>query len=308
MIETQLFILFLIIIVGFLTVDLGFLNKKAHRISTASAIIQSIFWVVISLIFAGLILFLDGHSSAAEFLSAYLTEKMLSVDNLFVMMLIFRYFKLPEKYHHKVLFWGILGAVIFRGVFITAGAALVHQFHWILYIFGVLLTWTGVKLLRNNEDESIDIENNKVLKLARRYLPLTTKDHQGKFFVKDKGRWVATMLFVIVLIIETTDIMFAFDSIPAAFAISQNPFIVFTSNIFAVMGLRALFFLVENILNKFRYLQKGLSFVLIFIGVKMIGGLWGLHIDSLVSLFVIVLALIASLSLSVLIPEKNKEI
>lgn len=259
---------------------------------------------MISLVFGGLVWWFVGHEKAAEFLSAYLTEKMLSVDNLFVIMLLFTFFNLEEKYHHKVLFWGILGAIVFRGIFITAGSIIVHQFNWVLYVFGVILVYTGIKLFNDKKEEHIDFKNNRVFKLANKYLRFTTDHQDGKFIVKQDGKLYVTILFMIVLLVETTDILFALDSIPAAFSISQDPFIVFTSNIFAVMGLRALFFLIENVLHRFHHLKKGLSFILVFIGLKMLVVMFGIHISSVISLMIILAALGVSLLMSVLYPKK----
>jgi len=296
--QTNLTILFGIIIVGFLALDLGYFNKKSHKIEFKPALYQSIFWVAVSIVFSFLIFLYISKETAAEFLSAYVTEKMLSVDNLFVMMLIFSYFKLEEKYHHRVLFWGITGAIVFRAIFIGAGAYIVHQFYWTLYIFGVILIYTGFKLLRDKKEEHIDFNNNKIIKLAQKYLPFTKNHHNGKFFFKENGKFMFTSLFLVVLLIEFTDIIFAVDSIPAVFAISQSFFVVFTSNIFAIMGLRALFFLIENILYRFQHLQKGLSFILLFIGFKMLSGIFGLHISSLASFGIIMFALLSSIMLS----------
>ncbi len=303
-IQNSLFVLFAIVIVGFLIADLGFFNRKDHRIEAKAALYQSLFWVAIAFGFGFLIFLFMGRELAAQFMSAYVTEKMLSVDNLFVIMLLFSFFKLEEKYHHKVLFWGILGAIVFRGLFITVGAYVINQFHWVLYVFGAVLLYTGVKLFQDKKEEHVDFEKNKVFKLAKRYLPFTTNHHNGKFVVKEQGKWHFTILFMIVLLVETTDIIFAIDSIPAAFSISQDPFVVFTSNIFAVMGLRALFFLIESVLHKFHHLQKGLSFILIFIGAKMLLGIFDIHISSLASFAVIMFALGLSLLLSVLYPKK----
>jgi len=303
-IQTELFIVFSVIVVGFLIVDLGYFNRKAHRIGTKSALIQSIFWIAISFAFAFLILKFMGREAAAQFMSAYVTEKMLSVDNLFVIMLIFNFFNIEEKYHHKVLFWGIMGAVVFRGLFITIGAYIIEQFHWVLYIFGAMLVYTGIKLFNDKKEEHVDFEKNKVVRFARKYLPFTANYHNGNFIVKESGKIYFTSLFLIILLIEATDIVFAIDSIPAAFAITQNAFIVFTSNIFAVMGLRALFFLLENVLHKFHHLQKGLSFILIFVGAKMFLGIFDFHISSLMSFAIIMTALGISLLLSVVFPKK----
>ena len=297
-------IIFGVVVTGFLIADLGFFNKSSHKISLRSALYQSIFWIAVSLLFGVLIYVYMGKILAIEFLSAYVTEKMLSVDNLFIIMLIFSYFKLEEKYHHRALFWGILGAIIFRGVFIVAGSYIVSQFHFVLYIFGAILLYTGIKLLGDKKEEHIDFKHSKVVKLAHKLLPFTDSHHGGKFFLRENGKFFFTSLFMVVLLVEATDIIFAVDSIPAVFAITQNPFIVFTSNIFAILGLRALFFLLENILHRFHHLQKGLAVVLIFIGLKMLAGIFSVHISSLVSFSVIMFALIFSIVLSYLLPKK----
>lgn len=303
-IEVELFTLFFVIIIGFLIVDLGFFNKTNHKVEFKSALYQSIFWVSIALVFGVLIYFFMSKELAAEYMSAYVTEKMLSVDNLFVIMLIFSYFKLEEKYHHRTLFWGILGAIVFRAIFIGAGAYIVHQFYWVLYIFGAILLYTGIKLLNDKKEEHIDFEHNKLMKLAHKYLPFTANHHNGKFFVRENGKFMFTSLFMILLLVEFTDIIFAVDSIPAAFAISQNFFVIFTSNIFAIMGLRALFFLLESVLHRFHHLQKGLAFILLFIGGKMLVGIFDLHISSLISFGIVMGALFLSIILSLLFPKK----
>ncbi len=302
--QNYLFILFGVVVTGFLIADLGFFNKTSHRIDAKTALFQSLFWIFISIVFGFLIFLFIGKEASAEFMSAYVTEKMLSVDNLFVIMLIFSYFNLEEKYHHRVLFWGILGAIVFRAIFITAGAYVIHQFYWVLYIFGAILFYTGVKLLQDKKEEHIDFKNNKIIKIAHKLLPFTASHHNGKFFFKENGKFYFTSLFLIVLLIEGTDIIFAFDSIPAVFSISQNLFIVFTSNIFAIMGLRALFFLIENVLHRFHHLQKGLAFILLFIGAKMLSGIFGFHMSSLLSFAVIMFALTSSMVLSVIFPKK----
>lgn len=303
-IQTSLLIVFGVVITAFLAADLGYFNRRAHKIEFKSALYQSLFWIGVSIVFAFLVFLFMGRDPAVEFMSAYVTEKMLSVDNLFVIMLIFNFFKIEEEFHHKVLFWGIMGAIVFRGIFILIGSYVIHQFAWILYVFGAILVYTGIKLFSNKKEEHVDFENSKVVKLARRYLPFSKGYHSGKFLVKENGKIHFTILFLIILLVEATDIVFAVDSIPAAFAISQNPFIVFTSNIFAIMGLRALFFLLESVLHRFHHLQKGLSFVLIFIGVKMLLGIVNVHISSLTSFLIIVLAFGASMILSVVFPKK----
>ena len=303
--QAQLTILFSVIVVGFLVLDLGYFNRKSHKVEFKPALIQSLFWITISIVFGSLIFLFVSKEMAVEFFSAYVTEKMLSVDNLFVMMLIFTFFKLEEKYHHRVLFWGIIGAIVFRAVFIGAGAYIIHQFHWVLYIFGLILLYTGVKLFsEKKEEEHVDFNNNKILKLARKFLPFSPSHHGGKFFVRENGKFYFTSLFLIMILVEFTDIIFAVDSIPAVFSISQSLFVVFTSNIFAIMGLRALFFLIESVLHRFHHLQKGLAFILIFIGLKMLSGIFGLHISSFLSFGIIMLALISSMVISVLFPKK----
>ncbi len=302
--QTALIVLFSVVVVGFLIADLGFFNKKSHKIEFKPALYQSLFWILISLAFGWLIYIFMGRELAVQYLSAYITEKMLSVDNLFVILLIFSYFNLEEKYHHKALFWGIIGAIIFRALFIGVGAYVISQFYWILYVFGALLVYTGIKLLNNKKEEHIDFKHNKVIKFAHKILPFTDSHHGGKFFIREKGKFYFTSLFMIVLLVEATDIIFAVDSIPAVFSISQNMFVVFTSNIFAIMGLRALFFLIENILHKFHHLQKGLAFILLFIGAKMLAGIFGVHLSSMLSLGVIMFALASSIILSILYPKK----
>ncbi len=302
--QSILWTVFTVVIVGFLVLDLGYFNRKAHKISANSAFLQSLFWIGLALGFAGLIFFLMSKIAAIEFLSAYVTEEMLSIDNLFIMLLIFNFFKLEEKYHHKVLFWGILGAVVFRALFIIAGATLVSHFHFILYFFGAILIYTGFKLLYEKKEEHANFNNNKILVWAKKFLPFTEGEHGGKFFIKEKGKTYATLLFMVLLLVEGTDIIFAVDSIPAAFSISQNPFILFTANIFAVMGLRSLFFLIESVMHKFHHLQKGLSFILIFVGGKMLLDIFHIEISSIMSFAVIMLVLGGSLLLSVLFPKK----
>lgn len=303
-IQQNLFIFFWIVVIGFLVVDLGYFNRKAHAIGTKSALLQSIFWIAVSFCFAFLIYLFIGTEKATLFMTAYVVEKMLSVDNLFVIMLIFSFFNLEEKYHHRVLFWGILGAIFFRAVFIALGAFIISQFHWVMYIFGAILIYTGIKLFREKKEEHVDFNKNPIFKLAKKYLPFTTNHHNGKFFVREKGKLHVTVLFMILLLVETTDIIFAVDSIPAAFSVTQDSFIVFTSNIFAVLGLRSLFFLLQNVLHRFHHLQKGLSFILIFIGAKMFSMLFGFHLSPFISFGIILSALLLSLALSVIFPKK----
>ncbi|MBI5135254.1 TerC family protein [Candidatus Uhrbacteria bacterium] len=302
--EFSLFILFAVTVIGFLIADLGYFNRRSHTISPQSALTQSLFWIAVSFAFGFLVFLFLGRDSAAEFMSAYVTEKMLSVDNLFVILLIFSFFKIEPQYHHRILFWGILGAIVFRAIFITAGAYIVSQFHWVLYIFGLILIYTGIKLLVEKKEEHANFHNNPLLRFVRRYLPFTSSPHGGKFFAREHGKLYATTLMMVLIIIEATDIVFAVDSIPAAFSISRDPFVIYTSNVFAILGLRALFFLIESVVNRFHHLQKGLSFVLIFIGLKMLADLVDIHISSLVSFAVIMAAFGATILLSILFPKK----
>jgi tellurite resistance protein TerC len=307
--ETILFGVFAIVIIVFLLLDLGVFNKNAHKITTKSALYQSIFWVLVSTVFGCLLYFYDPGKEDAmvEYFSAYLTEYALSVDNIFVILLILKYFSVKEEYYHKVLFWGILGAVVFRGIFIFVGALLIAKWHFILYIFGVFLIYSGVKIYFEDSDEKIDPEKNPILKLCRKYLPITKEDHGDKFIAKVDGRWMFTPLFLIIVLIETTDLIFAVDSIPAAFAITQNEFLIYTSNIFAVMGLRAMFFLLSGVIDKFYLLQKGLSIILFFIGAKMLLEIIPYKISPILSFSVIIVTLTLSIVFSIIVPQKQKE-
>jgi tellurite resistance protein TerC len=304
--ETILFGIFAVIIILFLVLDLGLFHKQAHRISTKSALYQSIFWVIVSTLF-GLFIYLydeTGAQGAIEYFSAYLTEYALSVDNIFVILLILKYFQVKEEYYHKILFWGILGAIVFRAAFIFVSAMFIHQFEWILYIFGVFLIYSGVRIYFEDGDEKIEPERNPIMKFCRRYLPLTTIDHGAQFLVKESNKYKFTPLFLVIVLIETTDLIFALDSIPAAFAITQNPFLIYTSNIFAVMGLRAMFFLLAGIIDKFYLLQKGLSIILFFIGAKMLLEIFDIHVDVYLSFAVIIATLTLSIIFSVIVPRK----
>ncbi len=246
-----------------------------------------------------------GAATSFEYFSAYLTEYALSVDNIFVILLILKYFAVKEEYYHNVLFWGILGAVVFRGVFIFVGALLIAKFHWILYVFGVFLIYSGIKIYFEDSDEKIDPEKNPIMRLCKKYLPMTTEDHGGKFVVR-QPKLLFTPLFLVIVLIETTDLIFAVDSIPAAFAITQNEFLIYTSNIFAVLGLRAMFFLLAGIIDKFYLLQKGLSIILFFIGAKMLLEIFEIHVAVELSFAVIVATLTLSIIFSVIIPKKDK--
>ncbi len=307
--ETILFGVFATVIFVFLVIDLGFFNRSPKKISTKSALYQSVFWVFVSSIFGYLVYYFDegGFDASIEFFSAYLTEYALSVDNIFVILLILKYFSVKEEYYHKILFWGILGAVVFRGIFIFVGAIFIAKWHFILYAFGVFLIYSGIKIYFEDSDEKIDPEQNPILKLCRKYLPITKNEMGGSFLTTENGKWVFTPLFLVVVLVETTDLIFAVDSIPAAFAITQNEFLIYTSNIFAVMGLRAMFFLLAGIIDKFYLLQKGLSIILFFIGAKMLLEIVDYEIPPTLSFVVIIVTLTLSIIFSVVVPRVTKE-
>lgn len=261
-------ILFNVFVVAMLVLDLVVLHRPAHPVKLREAMVWSILWITLAASFAVVIYFWHGHVATLEFVTGYVLELSLSVDNLFVFLLLFRYFRVPSEYQHKVLFWGILGALVMRGIFIVAGVGLIRRFHWILYLFGALLVYSGIKLFRQ-QDAEIHPEKNPVLRLFRRWMPVT-KDYEGeKFFVRRPGLY-ATPLLVVLLVVETTDVLFAVDSIPAVLAITLNAFIVYTSNVFAILGLRSMYFALAGMMEMFEYLHYGLSLVLIFVGSKML--------------------------------------
>ena len=262
-------ILFNLFVVAMVALDLGVLNRRSHRIGFREALAWSGFWIALAAAFAVLVLLWQGRAPALQFVTGYVIELSLSVDNLFVFLVIFRYFKVPDEYQHKVLFGGILGALLMRGVFIVAGVGLISRFSWITYAFGALLVYSGFKLLRQGETE-IHPEKNPVLRLFRRAFPVTPEYVGGQFFTRRDGLY-ATPLLVVLLVVETSDILFAVDSIPAVFAITLNAFIVYTSNVFAILGLRSMYFALAGMMDLFHYLHYGLSVVLIFIGIKMLG-------------------------------------
>ncbi|GIV97018.1 MAG: membrane protein [Herpetosiphonaceae bacterium] len=264
-----LWIGFNIFVLALLALDLGIFHRTAHVVSIKEAAIWSAIWVSLALVFNVAVYFWWGSDLALQFFTGYLIEKSLSVDNIFVFVLIFTYFSVPAAYQHRVLFWGILGALMMRGVLISIGAALLEQFHWIIYLFGAFLIVTGVKMALHRNRE-IHPERNPLVRLFRRIMPVTEGYEGEKFFVRRAGKLMATPLFLVLLIVESTDLVFAVDSIPAIFAITQDPFIVYTSNVFAILGLRSLYFLLAGVMDKFIYLKLGLSVVLAFVGVKMV--------------------------------------
>jgi tellurite resistance protein TerC len=264
-----LWIGFNLFVLGMLALDLGIFHRKAHAVSIKEAAIWSTLWIVLALIFNAGILVWWGREPALEFLTGYIIEKSLSVDNLFVFLMVFHYFATPAEYQHRVLFWGILGALILRAIFIAAGATLLENFHWMIYVFGGFLIVTGIKMLLQG-DRKIEPNRNPVARLMRRLLPITPEYEGQRFLLRRDGKTWATPLLLVLVVVETTDLIFAIDSIPAIFAITRDPFLVYTSNVFAILGLRALYFLLAGVLEMFRYLKIGLSFVLCFVGVKMV--------------------------------------
>jgi tellurite resistance protein TerC len=264
-----MWVAFNVFVLMMLAVDLGVVHRRAHTVRLKEALIWSGIWIALALLFALGVYSWYGPQSALEFLAGYLIEKSLSVDNIFVFVLIFSYFKVPALYQHKVLFWGILGALVMRAIFIFAGIALLQRLHWIIYVFGALLVLTGIKMAME-KDKEIHPDKNPVLRLFRRLVPVTEDYHADHFFVRRFGHYAATPLFVVLLVVETTDIIFAVDSIPAILAITVDPFLVYTSNVFAILGLRALYFALAGVMQLFHYLHYGLSAILVFVGAKML--------------------------------------
>ncbi len=287
-----------------LALDLGLLNRKTHTIAVKEAIIWSAAWITLALLFNLFVLFEFGKTKALEFLTGYVIEYSLSVDNIFVFILIFTYFSVKPQYQHKILFWGILGALVMRGIFIFAGVSLINRFHWIVLIFGAFLVITGVKMLLQT-DVSVDPEKNKLVRIFRRFLPVSEILHGDRLFIRQNGRLFATPLFLVLLVIESSDVIFAVDSIPAVLAISHDTFIVYTSNIFAILGLRSLYFAVSGIMGYFRFLKIGLALVLTFVGLKMLASFFDFEIPVLFSLLIIVSILVLSIIASIII-KKNK--
>lgn len=297
---------FSVLVVVVFALDLGVLDRlnKGEPISVKQALWRSAMWILVALLFNLGVWWWMGGTPALEYFTGYLLEKSLSVDNLFVFLLVFSYFRVPEKLQHSVLFWGILGALILRAVMIVAGVALIHHFHWVLYIFGAFLVLTGIRMAFR-ADEEIHPEHNPLLKLFRKIVPVTTDYEGGKFFVRREGRTWATPLFIVLLFVETTDLMFAVDSIPAVLAVTRDPFIIYTSNIFAILGLRSLYFALAGIMPLFHYLQYGLAFILVFVGVKMLVADW-FKLPVWAALGVIAVALGCAVVASLLWPKKRE--
>jgi len=301
--SSTVWILFNAFILGLLALDLFWFNRKAHVVSIREALLWSAFWIGLSIAFNIFVYYWLGAESALEFTAGYLIEKSLSVDNLFVFLMLFAYFKVPAIHQHKVLFWGILGAIIFRAIFIFAGIELLNRFQWTVYILGGFLVFAGLKMVFQKEKE-LQPEKNILLRLIRLLVPVTPDYHEGKFWVKTQGLWHATPLLVVLLIVETTDIVFAVDSVPAVLAVSKDPFIVYSSNIFAILGLRSLYFALSGIMNLFHYLKYGLALILAFVGTKIILTAWW-HIDIVWALGIVGSILLISILLSLLFPKKS---
>jgi tellurite resistance protein TerC len=261
-------IAFNVFVLLMLALDLGVFHRKTHTVKLREAMLWSVVWIALAAAFAVLVYFWHGRPASLEFITGYVIELSLSVDNLFVFLLIFRFFKVSPEHQHKVLFWGIVGALVMRAFFILVGVSLISKFHWVIYFFGVLLIYSGIRLFFQNEAE-VHPEKNPILRLFRRFVPVTEDYHGDKFFVRHKGLY-ATPMFVVLLVVETTDLLFAVDSIPAILAITRDAFIVYTSNVFAIMGLRSMYFALAGMMEMFRYLHYGLALVLTFVGAKML--------------------------------------
>ena len=285
-----------------LALDLGVFHRKSHTVSMRESLTWTAVWVALALIFNAGLWHYRGGDVALEFFTGYVIEKSLSVDNIFVFVMLFTYFRVPSQYQHKVLFWGILSALIMRAIMIGVGSVLIAKFSWILYIFGAFLILTGLKMIFKNEEE-IHPENNRVVRWFKRFFPVTPDYRGDRFWVRENGVLFATPLFVVLILVEITDVIFAVDSIPAIFAVTKDPFIVYTSNVFAILGLRSLYFALSGVMDKFHYLKIGLGAVLAFVGVKMLLGHTPYKIDTLLALGVIVSILTASVIASLVFPK-----
>jgi len=288
-----------------LSLDLGLFNRKAHTIKYREAWLWSGVWVTLAMIFAGIVFYYLGTQPGFEFLTGYIIELSLSVDNLFVFLLIFSYFKVPAKFQHRVLFWGVMGALFMRLTMIFVGAALINRFHWIIYIFGAFLVYTGIKMFRQEEID-VQPEKNPLVRLVTRFFPITRHYEEEKFFTKANGKRTGTLLLLVLMVVEVTDLVFAVDSIPAIFAVTTNTFIVYTSNVFAILGLRSMYFLLAGVVEKFRYLRFGLAIVLSFIGLKMLVGVVGFHIPIKISLAFVAIVLVGSVVASLVISSEGE--
>lgn len=302
-------VLFYALVIVMLYADLKLFGRKGqHEVSIKEALQMTFVWIFVSLLFCAGIWFYEGDNKAMEFLAGYLIEKSLSMDNLFVFLMLFSFFGVQRKYQHEVLFWGIFGALILRSIFIFAGAAMVQRFEWVLGLFGVFLIYTGFKMFSHKDNESVDPSKNIFVKLFKKFFPVTDQMHEDKFFIIEGGKRLATPLFIALLVIETTDVAFAVDSIPAVFSVSRDPFIVLTSNIFAILGLRALYFALAAIAQYFTYLKYGLGIILSFVGVKMLLDVFGIcEVPTWMSLLIIFGVLVLSMAASVILSKARKQ-
>jgi tellurite resistance protein TerC len=303
----EFWILFNVFVLLMLALDLGVFHRKSHTVSIKEAISWTFVWIALALVFNVIVYFWRGQQQALEFFTGYLVEKALSIDNIFVFIMIFSYFQIPSKYQHKVLFWGIIGALIMRAIFIFAGVALIEKFHFTIYIFGIALVYTGYKMFRHS-DVKIDPDKNPAIRLFKKIMPVTHNLHEDKFFVKIDNKGFATPLFLVLILVETTDLIFAVDSIPAILAITQDQFIVYTSNIFAIMGLRSLYFALAGIVHRFWLLSYGLALVLVFVGIKMLLiDLYKIPIEWSLIFIATIIAASVFFSLKIGKPEKSKQ-
>lgn len=304
-VPTLFLILFNIFILFMLVLDLGVMHRKVHVVTVKEALTWVGVWMGLAMVFCVVLYFWHGSEASLTFLTGYLIEQSLSVDNIFVIIMIFSYFAVPPRFHHKILFWGILGAIAMRAAFIVGGIHLINKFSWIIYVFGIFLVYSGVKMALQKEGEEIDFEKNPVMKLIRKILPITDSDETGRFFVRKNGKLFATNLFVVLMIVEFTDLVFAMDSIPAIIAVTRDSFLVYTSNVFAILGLRSLYFALVGMTQQFHYLKFGVAFILVFVGVKMaIADFF--HVPILAALGMIVFSLGASIVASIMFPAKEK--
>ncbi len=297
-------VIFNVFVLLMLALDLGVFHRKTHRVKLKEALIWSAVWVTLALAYNVLIYYWQGPTKALEFLTGYVIEKSLSVDNIFVFIMVFTYFRVPAEYQHKVLFWGIIGALVMRAFFIAVGVTLIQRFDWVVYLFGAILIYSGIKMARE-KDKDVHPEQNPLLKLFRRAFPVTPDYEGDRFWVRRTTGLLATPLMVVLIVVETTDLIFAVDSIPAILAITHDPFIVYTSNVFAILGLRALYFALAGVMDLFHFLHYGLSLILIFVGVKMIGAHF-FHIPVMVALGVVAVILAGSVAASLIWPKRAK--
>jgi tellurite resistance protein TerC len=300
--QVALWVGFNLFVIAMLAIDLGLFHRKDHAVTPKEAGIWTGVWISISLLFCAGIWHFSGSTPALQWLTAYVVEYSLSVDNLFVFLMVFSYFRVAPEHQHRVLFWGIVGAFIMRAVLIIAGAALVQRFHWLIYLFGAFLVFTAVKMLFA-KDDAVDPEQQAIVKLSRRVLPVARLGEGSRFFIREDGRMKVTPLFIVLLVVEATDLLFALDSIPAVLGISQDPFIIYTSNVCAILGLRSLFFVVASLMDKFHFLKVGLSGILGFVGVKMLITYFNIHVPIALSLGVIASILVGSIVASLVWPK-----